>query len=294
MSTTPPNQYATAKAVGEYLDAKTAENLSPRTSEDYRYRLGVFARECPVLPLEPAPIRAYLARREGTPENRETHYRRIRALYNWLVQQDTIDQVDNPMRKIKAPKIPFKLVDALSAEELATILHAPMYRRVKAFIWLISDTGARLGEALSVDDPRKFTRHEYKGHPHYTVKVRGKDGEREIPVSARVYRMVLSVLPWPWANARTACRAVSREFKRLNLLPKGSKRAHALRHTYGRLWEGDLGDLQDIFGHASPATTRRYYAPFQVARLIPKVRRHSPLRTLMRSPEHRAAVPSLG
>lgn len=50
----------TLEACGRFLLAKQAEGLSPRTLETYRYRLFIFARFAPELPMSAEEIEEFL------------------------------------------------------------------------------------------------------------------------------------------------------------------------------------------------------------------------------------------
>jgi integrase len=172
-----------------------------------------------------------------------------------------VKQIFNPINPENIPpRIPkTKIPYSLNEIELAWLLATPTNPRDRALISLIIDTGIRISEALNMcfSDIRD---------EHITVD--GKTGMREIPISAEV-KDQLSILG---ARGRIfkSDKGPLRKDSAYKIIKKVLKRAgikakkwgpHALRHTFGRRYianGGDLVSLQRLMGHTKIETTRIY------------------------------------
>ncbi len=256
----------TIDAVSAFLAAKTARGLTHRTLETYQYRLNIFARYYPVLPTLPAQIDAFLARVGPTQETRETYYRLLRNLYRFLNRRELTTV--NPVAGVEAPIVRPKVARSLTPEQLSILLMYPGHsEQLRAFLYLLTDTGLRLSEALSITSAAQVGLD--------TVVVNGKVGEREVPISPRVTAMVIDALPWSWGTRDTAGMAVRRAFKRAGFTGRRAS-AHTLRHTFVRLWRGDESLLVGIMGWTSPRMLQ-VYRPYDVRRAIEQHRANSPI-----------------
>ena len=255
----------TESAIQLFLGAKRAKGLQPRTLETYAYNLGVFARAHSDLPSAPEPIERFLESSGPSAETRATYYRHLRGFYRWLEKRGRIRR--NPMDAIEAPLVPRKVARALTPGELAGLLGAKHNSTVRAFIWLLADTGLRISEALSIQSPSEIKS---------TVVVSGKTGEHEVPISPIVREMVIEALPWPWSGRQAAGLAVRRGFKKAGLFGVRAS-AQTLRHTFTRLWEGDETVLVGILGW-STTKMLRVYRPYDVSRAKRQHTRYSPIR----------------
>lgn len=94
----------------------------------------------------------------------ETHYRRIKTFFNWLVERGYL--ATNPLNLIQHPRIEERVIPTVSDHQILDLLElldprhartpAERFRalRNRAIIWLLVDTPIRRGElaGLSVDD----------------------------------------------------------------------------------------------------------------------------------------------
>ena len=255
----------TDEAIQQFLNAKTAKNVSRHTLGPWRYRLGVFSRFSPSLPNDPTAVESFLVKMGPSPENRQTYYNLLQNFYRWLNRRRVIEE--NPMRDVETPTVRYKVAHSLVAEELHQLLTYPGHRPViRAFLYLLADTGIRLSEALSVEGHR---------FGPGTVIVTGKVGEREVPISNNVTRMLLEVIPWPWSTSQNAGRAVRRAFRAAGFTGRRSS-AQTLRHTFVRLWEGDESLLVGILGWSSPRMLK-VYRPYNVKKAQAQHRIYSPI-----------------
>ncbi len=267
----------TARLCASFVSAKTKKGLSPKTLDAYWYRLGVFILFHPELPTTPEPLETFIARAGPEPETRDTYFRLLRGFYRWLVKRKLLPTNDNPFPMIEAPVMPHKVARGLTPDELHQLLAFPGHARpMRAFLHLLADTGIRLSEGLSVAD--------YPQTNPATLTVKGKEGEREVPVSPPVRAMVLEPLPWPWPTHRhqDASRAVRKAFRAAGFTGKRAS-AQTLRHTFTRLWEGDESVLVGIQGWTS-FRMLRVYKPYNVGQAVEQHRVYSPWWQAAKSP----------
>jgi integrase/recombinase XerD len=181
--------------VDDYLAACRARGLSPKTvKESYGYSLrGV------LLPWaeregisEPADLTDKALNRlsnelqdaGGTrgalaPASVHTYMRGINHLLNWAREQG-----DEVTGRAQLPRLPKRLPDILSRDEIQTMEDAAATERDKLIIRLLGDTGVRVGELVALR-PRDLTERDRK----FFIKVQGKGSkDRYVPVSPWVYR----------------------------------------------------------------------------------------------------------
>jgi integrase len=84
----------------------------------------------------------------------------------------------------KLPRLPRKLVEVLSREEVSRLEGAAPVERDKLIVRLLADAGLRVGELVRL----RVTDFEVQGGSHY-LKIRGKGNrERLVPVDRSLYR----------------------------------------------------------------------------------------------------------
>ncbi len=256
----------TGPAIHNFLAAKRAKGLSLHTIESYRYSLALFQTYFSDLPEEPEPIEALLARLGPSDQTRETYFRRFRAFYRWLHRRKRI--AGNPMDAIERPVVRHRIARALTPSDLHQLIEHPGHpEAVRAFLLLLADTGMRLSEALSIGD--------YQQRRERTVTVKGKVGEREIPVTPAVLQTARIALPWAWSSSQAAGWAVRKAFRRAGLSGRRAS-AQSLRHTFVRLWDGDESLLVGIMGWTT-ARMLQVYKPYDIQKAIAQHRGRSPL-----------------
>ena len=219
----------------------------------YRLRLSRFAERFAVLPMSSSIVEEHLLT-IGGPFNRHGEFRVLRTFYRWMKAKKKIRR--DPFEEVEAPVVPKKVARSLSGEELQQLLSFDHRPADRALLCLLADTGLRIGEAMSIRGPAQF----HSG----MVIVRGKVGEREVPISDHVKSAVLPFLPWPWATVDGARGAVSRAFRRAGI-PGPRASAQTLRHTFCRHWDGDESVLEGIMGWSS-ARMRLVYRPYDTRR----------------------------
>lgn len=135
----------------QFLIAKEAEGLAPRTLEFYRCKL----KQAPD-PLTRDSIRSWLIelQTDHTPGGVHAFYRAVRAYCRWLEWEYDIP---DPTDKIKPPKVPDEILDPAPQVWVDALLSACNNSwhgiRDRAVIMLLDATGVRAGELclLSID-----------------------------------------------------------------------------------------------------------------------------------------------
>lgn len=262
----------TIDLVHTYLVNCERRGLSPATLRWYGFFLRNFARQHKELPLKPEPIEEFIYSHKTGDERRYGAFRCLRAFYNFIESRIFIEQkldLINPFSKILPPRRQPKEKESLTLEELRWLLEYPGHDpTTRTMLYLLADTGTRIGEASTLTSNNIFSD---------SIKVKGKTGERIIPISSKVRAMLLELgigklfphTPHWWSLQ------VSRAFKEAGL--PGS--AHQLRHTFCTLYEGTDQSLMTITGHKSFQVLQQY-SHKKVEKAIKQHSEHGPLARL--------------
>jgi integrase/recombinase XerD len=249
-----------------------------------------------VTDVTPEDVRDYLDHQEHERGlSRHTvrrHHAVISAFYAWLSSPDVDLAPGNPAHAVKPPRPPDLKVKALTREQVEAMIavtsQARLYRRARALVLFLLDTGARASEVtrLTVGDVNFASG---------KVKVRGKgDKERfvylgkralsalwlyvkeERPEPAQVDTNPLFMTGDGYALTRHTLRGI---ITRLGGKAGVKASTHAFRHTAAieHLRHGmDLASLQHLLGHASVTTTRGYLEALSDEDVEERARRTSP------------------
>ncbi len=238
-------------------------------------------------------VRGFLAAFQRAGSSARTAARKLsslRSYYRFLVREDIVK--GNPLVGIRGPRLPHRLPDVLSVEEVGRLIASPMdsfngldsgavdgvleyaaYRDT-AILETLYSTGARVSEIVELTRDRT----DLAGS---VVRVLGKGKKERLcalgryAVSALRETLGRSARLWPetvqdsaglFRNQRggvLTVRSVERMMKR-NLIVAGLSAEfspHALRHSFAThmLDAGaDLRSIQEMLGHASLSTTQIY------------------------------------
>jgi len=236
----------TFDAVNLFIQSRQSKGLSTMTIKWYREILLKFAHNYRKLPGNPRQIEEFIGALQVGDERRHGYYRTLRAFYRWLKKIRKIK--NNPLDIVEPPKRSVKIKSFLMPDQIDQLLSYPHIPVIKACLMFLVDTGCRISELLSVR-LGNFTETPWG----YLVKVKGKTGERLLPISPEVYKSIIPYIPLPFTPYRLRIKIV-RAFKDAHI--KGS--SITLRHTFGTLWDGDEFALQRIMGHSSLTTTLLY------------------------------------
>ena len=127
-----------------------------------------------------------------SPQGIETYARAVRAFFGYLYREGLIEQ--NPMSKVKMPRVPKTVVPTFSAKEVEKLLAQPdkqSDRGFRDYVLLLTfvDTGARLSEIANLKTDDVDLEQGY-------LKAMGKGGrERYIPFGQKVAKALLKYKP---------------------------------------------------------------------------------------------------
>jgi integrase len=198
----------------------------------------------------------------GSQWSRCAYHLTIKSFFDYLIEFD--HRIDDPMRKLKAPKSPRSLPKPVSEEELATALSRldPMWQLV---VTLAAYGGLRRGDIAAL-------RREDVTESSITIRA-GKGGrDAVVPTHPRIWAMVEPMPPGPLIRKRTGQRAdanwlgslANYHFHRIGM---PDLHLHRFRHRFATVLLRDkerggaganLRVVQELMRHSSPATTARY------------------------------------
>jgi integrase/recombinase XerD len=149
----------------QFYQSKKVEGVSPFTLTFYKQQLGYFLKYCQAQvitrldEITPNMVRQFILWHEQTghnPGGLHAAYRVLRTFLIWYESEAEPEDWKNPIRKVKAPKIPtlpLKPVELSDVSSLLQTCKAELFLdiRDKAVLLFLLDTGARAREVLHVD-----------------------------------------------------------------------------------------------------------------------------------------------
>lgn len=204
----------------------------------------------------------------ATTVNNERRF--LSAFYTWMRKAKII--TDNPVECIPAKKVALKPIDYFTPEEMARMRDACKSPRQRAIVEVLRSTGARVGEIVGITmeqvdlDTGDIWIQGEKGGRYRTIYLdddaryyykrylatRKGESSYLIPSSHRPYNKI----------STEAMRAVMKGIGRRAGI-KCRVYPHKMRKTLGMNLKNhgvDIGTIQEVLGHASPAVTSQYYA----------------------------------
>jgi site-specific recombinase XerD len=311
------------KQVDYYLLCCPLEGKSPRTVRWYGQKLAYFAHYLrthnltgELSQIQPREIRSFLSHlqtqvhadennprrptREDSLSMETVHgyFRALHAFFSWAVRERLI--TDNPIRDLRAPKVPHRLMPYFTIEDIERLLNTAQgngaaSQRTYATLILLFDTGIRASEltGLKVADVNLT-----QGY----LKVIGKGNkERIVPMGRQCQRVLhryigqyrpSPALPGTDNVFLTAQGYPLKQDYLYRIMAKACKQAgiqtkrpgpHTCRHTFARNFlsnGGNLLVLQRILGHTSLEMVRRY-VNLQTDDLVAQQTRYSPIDMMM-------------
>ncbi len=232
--------------------ARVESGLSPRTIEAYEREL---RRLGPGLPhLHTDDLRRVLHERAGSPSTVARRVAAFRSFYGFLIR--TGKRTDDPTAGLDRPRVTRGLPRPVANHESRIASLGSPFAEIAV---LLLETGLRISEACALEVPIPIPGQ---------IRVRGKGGkDRVVPLSGQA-RRALAILG---GRVEPSARTIQRHFAAAGFTP------HRLRHTAATEWiasGADIGDVKELLGHASVATTQ-IYAAFGQARLREAVERRA-------------------
>lgn len=273
-------EYHLETMIQAFLIAKRSEALSIRTLEFYRDKLRKFVDFCDtqaitmIDQIDAGALRLFLTWLEDrghTEGGRHAYYRSVKAFLKWWdIEYDPIDWV-NPIKKVKAPKLPQELLDPADIDVIRAMLDTCRSDsftdiRDKAVILTLMDTGCRARELLGLtldhmDPTGRVTIRQGKGKKDRIVFL-GKKTQRAVRSYLRGRRdgedslwVTNSGTPLTYAGLRQIMRRRAR-YARVR-----APSLHSFRRYFAItcLRNGmDVYTLRRLMGHSSLKVLDRY------------------------------------
>lgn len=243
-------------------------------------------------------LRQYLVHLSGTlsPTTVGIHFRSLRAFFNWMYNEDLFEglPLESPFarKRVVPPKIDYQPPEIYTTDEISRLLGACAGKsfeniRDRAIIWTLLDSGARLGELVSMT-----TTGTYLTPP--AADVTGKTGPRRVPLGQTAAHHLRRYLfrrdehalaerydaLWLSGKGPLGTSGVSQMLKR-----RGKEagvegvRPHRFRHTWAHEWKRSGGSdegLQRLAGWQSPAMAQVYGQALAIERAHEEHQQHSP------------------
>lgn len=274
----------TLAAVQSFLRNRQALNRSPKTLEWYEGKLRMLAARFTELPTEPEPIEEFLITSvpDEKDETRHGYYRTLKAFYRFTCKRQ---RLSNPMEFIDPPGRRKKVRPTLCSHEMMLLLAGAQSLRDRALLTLFIDTGARLGEAASLRKQNIFDD---------CIKVNGKTGEREIPISEETRRLLVMLIATDGKSdyvfqgergplTRWGIYRIVKIHMRKAGISSPKLGPHRIRHGFGKNFiknGGDTRSLQEIMGHTNISTTEKY-VDLSRDEIVAKHHQFTPLRSAL-------------
>lgn len=257
-------------------------NLTEKTVEQYMRAVNslIAVLDKPLTKIDEVDIDYYLRwyqqrnvnssglRNQASTCNNERRY--LSAFFTWLRKEKFIS--GNPVEAIEPFKEMRKPIDYLRPAQLEELREGCQSSRERAIVEVLRSTGARVGELVQIDKAdvdwqtgdiliqgEKGGRYRtiYLDEParYYLQKYMSdrNDGNEALFVASRApYNRLHN------SGVRSILKSIARrQHMQCRVYP------HKLRKTLGMNLKNsgvDLGSIQEILGHSSPAVTSRYYA----------------------------------
>lgn len=255
--------------IGRYLDRLRARGRSPRTIEGARGTLRRLTRwhGGPVLYLGPDDLDRWADDRAGAVDSNTLRgeISTVRGFYRWALAERLLEE--DPTVRLEAPRLRRTLPRPIDTSRLQYAISTATQdgaRAMLAMLCLAAYAGLRCCEiaALTWDDVDRGS---------MTLLLRGKGGrERVVPLAPEVLA-ALDALGTPRRGPVIVRRDGRRGHNRAHVISHWTSRwlhgigveqtLHQLRHAFATAClesTHDLRVVQELLGHASPATTAVY------------------------------------
>lgn len=239
--------------IAKHLAHIRAGGFSPNTIEDREKLLRRIDRDLP-MGIEEATVEelaGWLANPRWTRRTKAVYFGHIRGFFGWACDPRNPYLDWDPSASLIRPRVPGGAPKPVTDEELATCLDQ-LEQPWRRFVLLAAYAGMRCCEIAEIGR-RNITRQN--------IRIKGKgDKVRLVPTAEIVWAEVcgLSGPIAPDDDAASLSRRSRHRFARIGL---PDVTMHRFRHWFGTNLVGrgvGLRTVQELMGHASPATTALY------------------------------------
>lgn len=254
-----------------FLQSRRLEGKSEKTIKNYFYLLRKFSSfsNKQIKDITLNDLRAFIVQ-ESVNVKQSTANTKIECIQNffsWLTEEEIIDK--NPSKKLPNLKIPRRLRQSLTLEELERIRLACSTNRERAIIEFLIGTGCRVSEIIDVNI-------EHLDMNNNTIRVIGKgDSEREIFFNEKTRLHINNYINERRDNnnalfvserkpyKRLGSRAIEKIVNKIGVKAGFSKSIfpHLFRHSFATIGlknGASMTTIQNVLGHSSVSTTERY------------------------------------
>jgi site-specific recombinase XerD len=272
-----------AKVLAEFVcflrsQRKSFPAVTETTKTDVRlFMLSMMEKRYRGKPLSPFTIHQY--------------YRSLKSFFNWCIGEEILKV--SPMQNIDAPILPKYIIKPFSKQDIdkfITLTNGKSFLelRNRAIIYMFMESGPRLAEMIGIRlSDIDFDRN--------VVIVFGKGRkERILPIGKHTQRAIAEYLlsrndelPELWLTEerrpmkRKGLQSVIRRLAEQAGTTATKKGPHEFRHTAAHFCRQNgmtIEEIQNLFGHSSPETTRKYLGAFDpTEQMIAAHRRASPV-----------------
>lgn len=238
--------------IAAWLRARAASGRSRATLKVQRICVARVAAQHDLDTVTTDQIAAVLSAPDWKPETRRVNFIALRSYFAWALTEG--HRTDNPMGALSRPRVPRTVARPVPEDALEHAL-SNADQRTRLMILLAAHAGLRCAEIAAVH------RSDLAGD---LLTITGKGGKRRtIPVAGELLERLQDcprgyLFPGRQAGTHLHPSQVGALVSRL--LPPGYT-THKLRHRYAcRIYNAthDLLAVQELLGHESPVTTRRY------------------------------------
>ena len=254
-----------------YLQAKKLEGLSDLTLQNYFYFLRRLSehthKQVRDITLNDLRMFLYVECEGIKPSTANTKVAYLQSFFKWMVDEEIIDK--DPSRKLPQVKLPKRLRNSLTIEEIERLRIACVDTRERALIELLFSTGCRLSEVIGINL-------EDLNYQDLSIRVIGKGNKERIVyfnTKAKVHienylkerpghseaLFVTSKKPY----ARVGCRGIQKIINKIADRAGFDKSVfpHLFRHSMATLTlqnGASIITIQKLLGHCNVTTTEKY------------------------------------
>lgn len=254
-----------------YLQAKKLEGIAASTLQNYFYFLRKLSehthKQVRDITLNDLRMFLYVECEGIKPSTANTKVAYLQSFFKWMVDEEIIDK--DPSRKLTQVRLPKRLRNSLTIEEIERLRIACVDTRERALIELLFSTGCRLSEVIGInlDD---------LNYQDLSIRVIGKGNkERIVYFNTKAKVHIENYLRERPGNNEALFVTSKKPYKRVGcrgiqlIINKIADRAgfdksvfpHLFRHSMATLTlqnGASIITIQKLLGHSNVTTTEKY------------------------------------